>query len=250
MWYKSQCRCFFPALLPVFISVKLEQRFLHSARTAYLPHDASILIILKVRSFYTQFRICYSLGIHSTFPHDIKDQREFLERHGAKSNHRSRSGWLLSLGACALLRNTLKKIGILPKNHNMTSFFPRFPGPALPQRKRKCVFSEVFFHNNIHTINRSGKYIFQILQSDARVCIQAFLFDSVEVPGAPEGLAGLQCGAMCGCQKTGVFAVSRASSWKSLWNKIVVVWQFSGSFAVTVWAFVITTKEHTSRVSP
>lgn len=144
-WYKSQRRCFVPALLPVFISVKLEQRFLHSARTAYLPHDASILIILKVRSFYTQFRICFSLGIHSTFPHDIKEQRKFLERHGEKSNQRSHSGWLLSLGACALLRNTLKKIGILPKNHNMTSFFPPIPRPSTSrERKKMCILRSIF----------------------------------------------------------------------------------------------------------
>lgn len=39
---------------------------MHSARTAYLDHDASDSIIHIVLSFYTQFTKCYSLEIHNT----------------------------------------------------------------------------------------------------------------------------------------------------------------------------------------
>lgn len=55
---------------------------LHFARTAYLKHDASILVTHMSLSFYTQFTICYSLGIHSTFSHDIKDKWKSWKRRG------------------------------------------------------------------------------------------------------------------------------------------------------------------------
>lgn len=55
---------------------------LHFARTAYLKHDASILVTHMSLSFYTQFTICYSLGIHSTFSHDIKDEWKSWKRRG------------------------------------------------------------------------------------------------------------------------------------------------------------------------
>lgn len=128
---------------------------------------------------------------------------------------------------------------------------PPFPSLVHPWRKGKCVFSEVLFQNNIHTINRSEKYIFQNLQWNPHVCLHPdlFVWFCRDAKGS-RGIDRFTVGCMWGCWETGVFAVSRESTWRSLWNKVVVVWQFSGSFPVTVWAFVITTKEHTSRVKP
>lgn len=86
------------------------------------------------------------------------------------------------------------------------------PGLAVPMRKDKCGFSEVLLKRNIHSLNKSEKYIFQTLQLNPHVWIQAFLFDSGEMPGGPEGFAGLQLGSTWGFWEIGVFAVQRSTS--------------------------------------
>lgn len=91
---------------------------LRSARTAYLDHDASILIIHMVLSFYTQLTICYSSKESTT--HFVRHKRrrkkkEIMERHRAKIKPAfSCSERAPSPGLPPLFRNTSKKIRILP----------------------------------------------------------------------------------------------------------------------------------------
>ncbi len=77
-----------------------------------------------------------------------------MERLRAKSNHHSCLNRAPSLGRRALFRNTSKKIGILSKNHIMTSTPPppSSPGLKVPERKENVDSQKYYSKKYTHFV--------------------------------------------------------------------------------------------------
>lgn len=173
---------------------------------------------------------------------NIKEERELWTDKGQNQTSKAAHVGHRCLDCALCFETHQRKSVFCKKNHDMTSISPHFPSFAVPKRKGKCGFSEALFQRNIHTMNKSEKYIFQIPLKPS--CLgPGLLIWFCGAARGPEGRSGLQPGGKWSsvCLLCKEPPPESRSETKNL---------LCDRFSVTSLAFVIATKEHTSKVSP
>lgn len=223
----------------------------HSVWTAYLDHDALILIIPMVLSFlHSIYNILQLRNLQHIFS-DIKEEGKLRTGTGQNQTRiAARVGHCHSGLFYSVSKHIKENQNFCMKNHNMISISPSACSPALqlPGGKEN-VDSQKFYSEEIYTLWSRVRNTYSRSNSKSLVFgSRPFLFDSVKMPGGPWGLAGLQLSrgllvdwGVCYVKShlLNVFLKQRS-------HCVTVQWKLS-SHSI---GLVITTKEHTSTVSP
>lgn len=173
-----------------------------------------------------------------------------MDRHEVKSNQRS--CWdpgAVAWTVLTVLKHIKEKITTLSEKPQHDSWAPLHPRPGCSREERKMwrlwsIIPKKYTHYEreweIHIPDPSVKpWCFDpglfVWLWDARGVRRDWQVYSLGVCGTVGKVRCLLC---------------KEPPPESPRNKEVAVWQLRGSFPLTLWAFVITTKEHTSRLSP